>query len=348
MVKLNILGDPESTAASNEVDKNAMGGTELMKYALYDKLPRNLLEKYQIIPSRFRGLEKDKLPIYWVHDLALDPEMAHLKDGGWERFAGIVCVSHWQRQQIENYLGVPAGKMHVLQNAIKPIEAHEKPDPKECVNLIYHTTPHRGLDLLIPVMDWIEEQLPDINWHLDVYSSFGIYGWPERDKPYKELFQRIKDHPKMTYHGHVPNEEVHKALQKAHIFAFPSIWPETSCIALIEAMSARCICVHSSLAALPETAANWTLQYDFTEDMKDHASRHALTLADAMRLVSEPNMVERLNMQKAYVDGFYSWQVRAKQWEVYLTSLMSTGTDGNSAKQTSKGNSSSSSTNKTS
>ena len=55
MVKLNILGDPQ--APSNELDKDAMGGTELMKYALYDKLPKNLLDHFQIIPSRFRGLE---------------------------------------------------------------------------------------------------------------------------------------------------------------------------------------------------------------------------------------------------------------------------------------------------
>ena len=190
------------------------------------------------------------------------------------------------------------------------------------MNIIYHTTPHRGLELLVPVMDWIEEQLPDTNWHLDVYSSFGIYGWEERDKPYQELFQKIKDHPKMTYHGHVSNEEVHTALQKAHIFALPSIWPETSCIALIEAMSAGCICVHSSLAALPETAANWTLMYDHTEIGQDHANRHALTLADAIRLVDNDNMKERLNMQKAYIDGYYSWEVRAKQWEVFLTSLL--------------------------
>ena len=62
MVKLNILGDPN--APTNEVDKDAMGGTELMKYALYDKLPRNLLEQFQIIPSRFRGVDNDKKPIY--------------------------------------------------------------------------------------------------------------------------------------------------------------------------------------------------------------------------------------------------------------------------------------------
>ena len=171
-------------------------------------------------------------------------------------------------------------------------------------------------------MDWVEQMLPDINWHLDVYSSFEIYGWKERDNEYKELFEKIKKHPKMTYHGFKPNEEVKEALKKAHIFALPSIWPETSCIALIEAMSAGCICVHSSLAALPETSSNWTLQYDFSEDMNEHASRHALTLADALRLVDEDNMKDRLSMQKAYTDGFYDWQSRAKQWEVFLTSLL--------------------------
>ena len=28
---------------SNELDKNAMGGTELMKYGLHDRLPKDLL-----------------------------------------------------------------------------------------------------------------------------------------------------------------------------------------------------------------------------------------------------------------------------------------------------------------
>ena len=33
-------------------------------------------------------------------------------------------------------------------------------------------------------------------------------------------------------------------------------------------------------------------------------------------------MEERLNMQKAYVDGFYNWEVRAQQWTVFLTSIL--------------------------
>ena len=64
-MKLNILGDPEATVPQNELDKNAMGGTELMKYGLFDRIDKNLLDKFQIIPSRFRGLEKGKIPIYF-------------------------------------------------------------------------------------------------------------------------------------------------------------------------------------------------------------------------------------------------------------------------------------------
>ena len=321
-MKLNIEGDIKKKKVKQDMAKDAMGGTELMKYALADKIDPELLEQFNIIPTRVLGdLPTDKKNILWIHDTHTDPEVQHLKDGGWEKFDSLVFVSHQQQQMFNAYLGVPYSAGVVLQNAIEPLEMHVKPDAKECVNIIYHTTPHRGLELLIPIMVHIKEAMPDINWHLDVYSSFGVYGsnWEQRNKPYEQLFKDIADHPNMTYHGYVSNEEVKKALHKAHIYALPSIWPETSCISMIEAMSARCMIVHSSLAALPETAANWTLMYDFTEDHNDHARRHALTLMDAMQIAQiDENMQERLDMQKAYTDGFYSWKVRVQQWQIFM------------------------------
>jgi len=324
-MKLNVIGDPEDTSVpvENEVDKDAMGGTELMKYALYDKIDKKLLNAFKIIPSRVRDLSGTKPNLLWLHDLPQDPESQHLKNGGWKKFKKLIYVSHWQKQQYENFLGVPPSAGVVMQNAIEPIPAHEKPNAKECVNIIYHTTPHRGLELLVPILKHIREVMPEVKFHLDVYSSFEVYGksWAKRNEAYQQCFDAIKDDPDMTYHGAVSNEEVKEALKKAHIYAYPSIWPETSCISMIEAMSAGCVVVHPSLAALPETSANWTFMYDFTEDMKEHASRHAMTLMDAMRVVNEENMLARLQMQKSYVDGFYSWDVRQQQWTVFLNNL---------------------------
>jgi UDP-glucose:(glucosyl)LPS alpha-1,2-glucosyltransferase len=306
----------------NETDKDALGGTELMKHALHSRLPTELLSHFQIIPSRVRELKKDKKHVLWLHDLPQDPESAHLKDGGWEKFDKIVYVSHWQKQQYQNFFNIPASHGTVLLNAIEPIEQHIKPDAAECVNIIYHTTPHRGLELLIPVLKYIRENHPEIKWHLDVYSSFKIYGWAIRDEPYLALFEEIKADPDMTYHGSVSNEEVREALKKAHVFALPSIWPETSCIALLEAMSAGCICVHSSLAALPETACNWTFMYDYDERPNEHATQHMLVLMDALRMATDENMRQRLSMQQAFIDGFYSWEVREKQWIQALHSVV--------------------------
>ncbi|MDA9002757.1 hypothetical protein N9J19_00135, partial [bacterium] len=69
-MKLNITGDIEnSSPVKNEVDKEAMGGTELMKYALYDKIDSKLMSKFNIIPSRVRELSDTKKNILWLHDL---------------------------------------------------------------------------------------------------------------------------------------------------------------------------------------------------------------------------------------------------------------------------------------
>jgi len=115
------------------------------------------------------------------------------------------------------------------------------------IRLIYTPTPHRGLEILVPVFEHIVRDMPDI--HLDIFSSFNLYGWKERDKAYEKLFERIDAHPQMTNHGTVKNSVVRDYLGKSHIFAYPSIWKETSGITLIEAMSSRNLIVASDLAA---------------------------------------------------------------------------------------------------
>ena len=76
----------------------------------------------------------------------------------------------------------------------------------------------------------------------------------------------------MTHHGVVSNDEVLEALDKSHIFLYPNVWKETSCIALIEAVKSQVICIHPNYGALPETASNATIMYDWNEDINAHAN----------------------------------------------------------------------------
>ncbi len=309
----------------SEISEKAYGGTELMSRFLTDRLPPELLEKFQIIPSRVRKLDPDRVRIFYAHDLPSDPESEFLKNRGWEKLHRLVFVSHWQQQAYLGHFGIPASKSVVIQNCIDPIDVLgriERPDEK--VRLIYHTTPHRGLNILVPVFAKLMED-PELKdkAHLDVYSSFQIYGWGDRDKEFEPLFKQVREHPNMTYHGTVSNPVVREALGKSDIFAYPSIWPETSCISLMEAMSAGLICVHPNYAALPETSANLTWMYQWHEDQNGHAQTFYLMLKEAIKAVlsQDPGVEEKSRMVKGYADLFYGKDFRLQQWINFLMSI---------------------------
>lgn len=305
----------------NEVDKNAMGGTELMGAGLAEHVHHTLLEQFNIIRSRVRHVDADKHNILWLHDLPHDPESAHLRDPeSLKRFKRIVYVSNWQKEMYQLFLGVPPSKGVVLRNAIEPIPGDLIKKPTEAIRLIYHPTPHRGLDILVPVFEKLCEEFDDIE--LDVYSSFKLYGWAERDEAHRATINRCIDHPKINYWGSQPQEVVRKALAEAHIFAYPSIWQETSCICAMEAMSAKCLIVTPNYAALPETTAGFAMSYDWHEDLNAHANIFYKQLHRAIKLVKmsrEYSTMDRhLAQQKAYADYMYGWQNRKFEWEEFL------------------------------
>jgi glycosyltransferase involved in cell wall biosynthesis len=295
------------------------GGTELMADRI-NSLPPELLSKFQIIHSRVKFLDTRKKRIYVLHDLAGDPEVEHLKNGGWKNFDKLAFVSHWQQQMYNAYLGVPFSAGTVLKNAIEPfVDNDQKPDDK--IRLMYFSTPHRGLELLYHAYDnYLYKKYGD-KIELNVFSSFNLYGWEARDKPYEPLFEKLRQHPGINYSKAVSNEVIRDELKRSHILAYPSIWQETSCLVLIEAMCAGLTCVHSSLAALPETALGSTYMYDYTENVQDHLQRFTETLDDAIhdRLTGsaelDQNRVEFLN-------DYYSWQSRKEEWKYLLTSLL--------------------------
>lgn len=306
---------------TNELAKNSMGGTEQMGHGLLTMLGEEFLADFQIIPSRVRELDEEKIRILWCHDLPEDHENRHLLNGGWVKFHKIVFVSNWQQQRYIERYNIPWSKTTVLQNAIQLIDMGNVTKPTDKINFIYHTTPHRGLNLLIPVFTKLAEDYPNI--HLDVYSSFGIYGWKERDEPFKQLFEAIEAHPNMTYHGYKPHDEIVEALKKSHIFAYPNTWVETSCISLIEAMNAKNICIHPNFGALYETASNWTVMYDWQDNQIDHINRFygvCKSVLDAIK--DNPDvLLGKTTGQKAYTDMVYSWDYRKEQWKALLDGL---------------------------
>lgn len=305
----------------NEISVNSNGGTELTKRLLGQRLPAELLDNFQIICSRVRELQEDKIRVLFLHDLPEDPESAKLKDENYRnKFHQFVFVSEWQYQQYRNYLGLPYDlKSIVLENCIEPIETHTK--PKDKINLAYFSTPHRGLNILIPVFTELAKEYPEI--HLNVFSSFDIYGWKDADKQFEPIFEACRNHPQITYHGAVPHAEMIEQLKQQHILAYPSTWPETGCRVLMESMSARLMCVHPNFAALPCTSGGLTNMYVGSANQNEHANQFYAALKGAIEDIKKDaeGLDGHLDLVKFYADNRFASQRIAMGWMNLLTAL---------------------------
>jgi predicted O-linked N-acetylglucosamine transferase (SPINDLY family) len=329
----NFQHDGECSIGKDGTIKNAMGGTEIMHDGLLSRLPQIYRDNFSFSASRVRELGSNKKNILWLHDLPGDPE-AIAAIAARDQFAAIVFVSEWQKKIYEEKFNINFGQQAVvLPNAIVPFD-HDvimnKSSNKDNgpIRLIYHTTPHRGLQILLPVFVELYNNKYGNKIHLDVYSSFEVYGWKHKDEPYQPLFDVCRNHPGCTYHGYKPNGEVREALKRSHIFAYPSIWPETSCIAAIEAMSAGVTVVTSQSGALPETIGSNDFIYPLNQDMKKHSDMFTQALTFTIENYWRPESIKKrrqmaLMAANRYDWGFPGWaEGRIEQWISMLTTRM--------------------------
>ena len=300
------------------------GGTEIMRENLISKLTKRnpkVLDRTQIAVLNDK-LKSNKKKILWLHDLSNDPRLQILKEKkNLDVFKKIVFVSNWQQFIFNAFLKVPYQKGVVIQNAIEPIPKHDKPNEGK-LNICYFSTPHRGLEILLNVWEKIQK-IPQIKdkVELNVYSSFKIYNRPELDKDFVHLYDKANTLSNVNYYGTVSNDEIRNMLKKQHIFAYPSIYQETSCLCLLEAMSAGCLCVISNFGALPETSSNFAWMHNYYEDTKKHEQEHFENLIKAIEEFWNEDVQTHLKEQVKFTNKFYNWNTRIKEWEKLIKSL---------------------------
>lgn len=308
------------------VNINAASGTELMMRGLEARINQDILNHFSIGRAVMLFKDHPTKRIYWTHNLPGQMNIKEVSEGfvlrpdnRWKFLDNIVFVSDWQMKQYINtykFSDSDQKRFQILRNAIEPISEHQKPIDK--IKLIYMSVPERGLDILYNVFNRIHHKY-DIE--LEVYSSYKIYGIPNYDVVHRQLLDKVKTHPKIKYFGTVSNLKIREALKSSHIFAYPSVFKETSCISLIEAMSAECLCVHSNIAAMNETGGSFTNSYEFIAKKTDHEDRFQDELEKAINQYQIGN-ISHLKDQKKYIDSKYSWEVRSQEWTNYLQKLL--------------------------
>lgn len=284
---------------------------------LMANLPKSILDEVQIL-CRPQELDSSRIPFLWIHDMPADVPFI-VEPSTRALFERIIFVSAWQQTIFNVNAGVPFSEGFVLRNAIDPIVPIER-NSQDPIRLIYHPTPHRGLEILVNVFMELCYEHDDIM--LDVYSNFDLYARPESNRPFEPLYEICREHPQINYFGSRSNDEVRRAVARADIFAYPSIWRETSCLTAMEAMSGRCLVVAPYYGALTETLANYGLSYCWTENQFEHAERFKTRLSDAINAIRTGSAEQHMDNQKAYADKFYNRSDRLIEWELFLTKII--------------------------
>ncbi|NQX84289.1 MAG: glycosyltransferase, partial [Mycoplasmataceae bacterium] len=226
-----------------------------------------------------------------------------------EQFEKLIFSSYWQMHTFLEQYDLPMDRCEVQKTAIFPFEHYEKPRDGK-INLIYASTPQRGLHVLCNALHELERD----DWHLHVYSSFQIYGWKENDQPYGELFEHIENNPNMTLHKIVRGRPLREEWKDMHIWAYPCIWEETSCRTAMEAMSSRTAMLTNSLGALPETCSDHAFMYPYIKDEIEHCYRFADEIDKLMDTYWDDETQDVIDRAKKHADKYYSWDYRAPKW----------------------------------
>ena len=282
----------------------------------------------EAIGRGLRDIGVTKPAVLWTGHVDAQPSMEPLEFSR-ERKArnGFAFVSQWQLEQYFGSFWVPREKSRVMRNAISPMFATLSPSEPwfkrgEPPILVYTSAPYRGLNVLLQAFPAIRAAIPGTV--LRVYSGLSTTRGGPDDNLYVGLHRQCLATEGVDYVGPISQPALAEALAGAAALAYPSTYPETSCIAAMEAMAAGAAVLTTGLGALPETLAGYGTMIAPREDETalacDFAAMTIHALNDIRR--NPEAAAARREAQIAHVREHYTWPKRALDWQRWLFELI--------------------------
>jgi glycosyltransferase involved in cell wall biosynthesis len=161
---------------------------------------------------------------------------------------------------------------------------------------------------------------------LRVFSSMAVYQETPADDQarFGALYQRCRQTPGIEYVGSLPQPALAREMRAVSVLAYPNTFPETFCIAALEAMASGCRIVTSAQGALPETTAGFAELIPVRSNRSPDVHEFAERTVDVLRKMqsADPAVEELLQRQVQHVRQNATWTVRAAQWENWLQAIL--------------------------
>lgn len=241
-----ITGRPVKIFNARPLDYTAPSGVEYIS-----------VHKLNLYFSRFRpfvhiawrhNIKLTSAPTYlWCHDL-LTPTVESI-----HHFDKIFCLSEFHKRYVMSRQGVPSEKIIVTRNGIEP-KRFKGPKVKKNPNkIIFSSSPDRGLERAINVVEEARKTHPDLELH--VYYGFdNLYkAGPGPTAIADYLKSVINANPWIKAHGNVTQSKLTEEMKDAAVWLYPTDFLETFCITAIESVLSHVFPIVRKHGALPDT-----------------------------------------------------------------------------------------------
>ena len=325
--------------------KKSMGGSETacieMAYWLHKKSGRTVkvfnvrqdsktCDGVEYIPTseipEYMSKHKPFLHISWRHTIKVTDAptfvWAHdLQTQGVENHASydrMLCLTPFHKRYAMATQCVPEDKIYVTRNGIDPKKFvpidFRKKDPNK---FVFSSSPDRGLDRTLRVLDKVRLEFPDVKLHIFYgRSHLDAYGLKDLrvmlDKMIEERKEWIVDH------GATQQDEMMKNFQTASYCLQPSDWIETSKITAMEHLCSGVYQITRAIGGCVDTMAQASQAgmatlvdseciTDAEHEVYVQATLQAVREQAYLRIQVDPNQ--------------FAWETVAEEWLIDLPNI---------------------------
>lgn len=277
-----------------------------VEYHPYDKVFEYMAANKPYLHIAWRHNQKmtDAPTFLWCHDLFT---------GGFEHVGNynkLLCLTPFHKNYVMGQFGIPENKIIVTRNGLSPDKFKgldlTKKDPYK---FVFSSSPDRGLDRAMIVLDRVREEFPEVTLHI-FYGISHLDQYGLKDLRLK-LEGMMADRPWVKYHGKTEQAKMMQEFATSAYCVQPSDFVESSKITALEMACAGVYQITRKIGGCVDTLA--PIEAEGMATMVDSdcitEMEYAVYADEVIRAIKEEKY-KRVDVEPEK----YRWEKIAKEW----------------------------------
>ncbi len=234
------------------------------------------------------------------------------------RIHALIGKSKWHTNTLCDSSGFPLPRAVAIGSGVE-LSNFSGTERRERKRLIFTASPYKGLELTIPILKYLREKDPQIEFHsfsgLEIYSRENPIQGISKEQ-YENMNKELEKIPNVFIHGNILQKELAREYMKSAVFFYPNIWLESSAKIVLEAQAGGCPIVSSALGALPEIVGDAGILIN--EKVGSQAYMDKFITA-TLNLISNDELWSKLSLNgKMRAQKYFSYDLMVERFEKVL------------------------------